>query len=111
MIKKELRIYYTKNGKKPLIKWIDKLHDDITKAYIKNKMRNLALDQGDIKSVGDNIFELRIHYGAGYRVYFAKHKRSVVLLLIGGNKQTQQKDIKKAKLLWQDFLERYYEEK
>ncbi|MGD9108508.1 MAG: type II toxin-antitoxin system RelE/ParE family toxin [Gammaproteobacteria bacterium] len=105
----ELRIYSTKNGKKPFIKWIDKLHDNVTKAYIKNKVLRLALGQGDIKFVGGGIFELRIHYGAGYRVYFTRHEKPVILLLTGGSKRTQQKDIKKARLFWQDFLERHHE--
>jgi putative addiction module killer protein len=52
---------------------------------------------GDVKNLGDSVFELRIHYSAGYRIYFTKYNEIIVLLLCGGNKSSQEKDIKKAK--------------
>lgn len=57
---------------------------------------------GDYKSLGDGVFELRFFFGAGYRVYFGIIGETVVLLLCGGDKSTQNKDIKKAKEIWKE---------
>jgi putative addiction module killer protein len=80
-------------------KWIRKLKDFRAKSKILFRIQKLESDEhyGDCKPVGDGIFEMRINYAKGYRVYF-KHKESkIVVLLIGGDKSTQQKDIEKAK--------------
>jgi len=57
----------------------------------------------DWNSLGDHVFELREHFGAGYRVYYGIEKQTVILLLCGGDKSSQTKDIKLAKQYWQDF--------
>jgi putative addiction module killer protein len=59
---------------------------------------------GDSKSVGGGVEELRIDFGPGYRVYFGRDGQSVVILLGGGSKQTQSKDIQRARALWEDYL-------
>lgn len=59
---------------------------------------------GDYQPVGNGISELRVHYGKGYRVYLKKHGKQLILLLIGGEKSTQSKDIETAKQLWQEYL-------
>ena len=58
---------------------------------------------GDTKNLGDGVFELRIDYGPGYRIYFGKEDSAIVVLLIGGNKRSQSRDIQKAKLYWSDY--------
>ena len=63
------------------------------------KRISLTGNLGDTKSVGDGVYELRIDYGPGYRVYYAKRSEEILLLLIGGDKSSQQKDIEKAKKL------------
>jgi putative addiction module killer protein len=63
-----------------------------------------ALIKGDYKSVGDGVFELRFSFGAGYRVYFGEVGDTLVILLCGGSKKTQPKDIAKAKEYWQAYL-------
>ena len=81
-------------------RWIDQLRDDQAIARIVTRIYRLSLGNfGDVKSVGDGVSELRIDYGPGYRVYFARIGSLVVLLLIGGTKKTQQKDIERAKAL------------
>ena len=65
---------------------------------------------GDTESVGEGIYELRLHFGAGYRIYFAKVEKIIVVLLGGGDKSSQQKDIEKVKKLWRKYkneAERY----
>ena len=61
---------------------------------------------GDCESVGDGVFELREHLGAGYRVYFGRHGRLLVVLLCGGEKKTQARDIEAAKSYWADWKRR-----
>lgn len=60
---------------------------------------------GDCRSVGDGVFELRIHIGAGYRVYFGEVDRTIVLLFCGGDKSTQTRDIQRAKTYWLEHKE------
>ncbi|APY06792.1 hypothetical protein BWZ20_00195 [Winogradskyella sp. J14-2] len=83
-------------------KWISKLKDLRAKAKILFRIQKLESDGhfGDCKPVGDGISEMRINYAKGYRVYFKEKGNQIVVLLIGGDKSTQQKDIKKAKEIW-----------
>jgi putative addiction module killer protein len=61
---------------------------------------------GDLQTIGEGLSELRIHYGSGYRVYYGKEGQHVYLLLCGGDKSTQSKDIQKAKAYWKDHKRR-----
>ncbi len=78
-------------------KWLDDLRDIQARARILVRIERLATgNPGDVRPVGEGVSELRIDYGPGYRVYYAKHGREVVILLAGGDKRTQAKDIKTA---------------
>jgi len=78
-------------------KWLDALKDIRARARILVRIERLtAGNPGDVKPVGGGVSELRIDYGPGYRVYYKKHGRQVVILLAGGDKRTQSKDIKTA---------------
>ena len=78
-------------------KWLDGLHDIRARARILVRIERLASgNPGDVKSVGEGVAELRINYGPGYRVYYKKQGQKVVVLLAGGDKSTQTKDIKTA---------------
>jgi len=84
--------------------WLSDLRDRQARVRIDLRVRRLSLGHfGDVKPVGEGISELRIHYGAGYRVYFKKHGDQIILLLCGGDKSTQDKDIKDAKHLAQEW--------
>lgn len=81
-------------------KWRNLIKDDHARAKIDLRIEQTKLGNfGDFKFVGDGIYEMRIHYGSGYRIYYTKEDDVVVLLLVGGDKSTQQKDIEKAKEL------------
>jgi putative addiction module killer protein len=86
-------------------KWFKKLNDLRAKAKILVRIQKLEKDEhfGDCEPVGDGIRELKINYAKGYRVYFKENDGKIILLLIGGDKSTQQKDIDKAKEIWNDL--------
>lgn len=80
--------------------WFSKLKDNRARARINVRIRRLSLgNAGDVKPVGSGISELRINYGPGYRVYYTTIGKELVVLLAGGDKSTQHKDIEKAKEL------------
>jgi len=83
-------------------KWFRKVKDLKAKAKILFRIQKIENDGhlGDYKSVGDGIRELRVNFAKGYRVYFKEKDRKIIVLLIGGDKSTQQKDIEKAKEIW-----------
>lgn len=78
-------------------KWLDELKDLRARARIQARIERLASgNPGDVKPVGGGVSELRIDYGPGYRVYYIKHGIELIILLAGGDKSTQDADIKKA---------------
>ncbi|HCF62953.1 MAG TPA: hypothetical protein DEU93_01260 [Chitinophagaceae bacterium] len=83
-------------------KWLKKLNDLRAKAKILFRLQKIETDGhfGDCETVGDGIRELKINYAKGYRVYFKEIDGKVIILLIGGDKSTQQKDIERAKEIW-----------
>lgn len=82
------------------VRWIDGLSDQQARGRILARIERLALgNPGDVAPVGEAVSELRIHFGPGYRVYFTQSGKEIVILLAGGDKSTQAKDIKLAILL------------
>jgi putative addiction module killer protein len=78
-------------------KWIDGLQDIRARARIQARIERLATgNPGDVRTVGEGVSEMRIDHGPGYRVYYIQHERSVIILLAGGDKSTQARDIKTA---------------
>jgi putative addiction module killer protein len=85
-------------------KWLDGLHDIRARSRILVRIERLAAgNPGDVKPIGEGVSELRIDYGPGYRVYYKQYGRKVVLLLAGGDKSTQARDIKTALCLAQNL--------
>jgi len=85
-------------------KWINELHDIRARARILVRIERLvAGNPGDVKAVGEGVSELRIDYGPGYRVYYKRQGQKVIILLAGGDKRTQAKDIKTALRLAQNL--------
>ncbi len=89
-------------------KWFRKLRDRKAKAKILIRIQRIEEhgNFGDCQPVGQGVSELRIHYAKGYRVYLKEHGEQLVLLLIGGDKSTQVKDIETAKRLWVEYLKK-----
>ena len=83
-------------------KWFKKLNDLRAKAKILVRLQKLENEEhfGDCKPVGNGISELKINYSKGYRIYFKEADGKIIILLIGGDKSTQKKDIEKAKEIW-----------
>lgn len=83
-------------------KWLRKLKDFKAKAKILFRIQKIENDGhfGDCKSVGDGIREVRVNFAKGYRIYIKEKNGKIIVLLIGGDKSTQQKDIAKAKAIW-----------
>jgi putative addiction module killer protein len=98
---KEVVAFRTNDGRTPFEDWLDDLDDKTAMARILARLARVRQGNlGDCKSVGDGVSELRVDYGPGYRVYFGQDGPTVVVLLCGGNKRTQDRDIRQAKQFW-----------
>lgn len=102
----EIREYQKASGQIPFREWISDL-DRSVEIRIRARLLRIAEtgNLGDFKSISDSngVFELRFTIGAGYRIYFGKDGDQLIILLIGGDKGSQSKDIKKAKEYWRDY--------
>ena len=86
--------------------WLDGLRDIQARARVQARIARLALgNPGDVEPVGEGVSELRINYGPGYRIYFVQRGRELIILLAGGDKNTQTKDIKTALRLARNLVE------
>jgi len=101
---KNVIVYRTAAGKEPFTDWLNSLRDPTTRRRILKRL--LRLEQGiygDFKPVGEGVNELRFFFGSGYRVYFAEDGDSIVVLLCGGDKDSQRWDIQQAQAYWQEY--------
>lgn len=106
-----LKEYIDENGNSPFARWFDDLDPQ---AAAKVATALLRMEQGNFsnaKGVGAGVFEYKIDYGRGYRVYFGRDGEKLVILLGGGTKKRQQKDIETVKALWQDYKKRKKQER
>jgi putative addiction module killer protein len=103
----ELVRYRQEDGREPYTEWFRGLRDEVAKIRIAARLRQIASGNlGDAKPVGAGVTELRIDVGAGYRVYCGRHGQLLVILLCGGDKSSQTKDIARAKVLWTEWKRR-----
>ena len=104
----EILEYQTAEGKTPLTEWLQGLRDGTTRARIVARLDRLkaGLLLGDWKTVGGGVCELRIDHGPGFRVYYGQEGKTLILLLCGGDKSTQAKDIERAHEHWKDYKAR-----
>lgn len=101
----EIDIYKTSSGKEPYIEWEKKL-DTTTLARIDSRLTRIRESDnfGVYEPVGEGVFELKFDFGPGYRVYFGFETDTLLILLLGGYKKGQQRDINKAKEYWREHL-------
>jgi len=103
----ELREYVRADGRCPFRDWLRALKDARVRAKIRVRLNRVRKgNMGDCKSVGGGVSELRMDFGPGYRAYMGRDGNRVVLLLCGGDKKTQKKDIETAKSYWKDYKRR-----
>ena len=103
---RELEVYQTPNGREPFTEWLESLRDLKVRRRIQVRLDSLKVGNfGDFQSVGDGVFELRFHFGAGYRIYYGEIRNTIVLLLWGGGKSGQARDINRAKTYWREYKE------
>jgi len=106
----EIKEYLDAQGRSPYANWFDRLNAQAAAKVVTALSR---IEQGNFsntKGVGGGVFEYRIDFGPGYRVYFGKDGETIVILLGGGTKKRQQKDIEAAQTLWQDYKRRKKQE-
>ena len=102
----EIRLYQTAEGREPFAEWIRSLRDARVRARIEQRVgRLMGGNFGDCKTLrdADGVHELRLDFGPGYRVYFGIAHELVVLLLTGGDKASQDRDIRKAVMYWNEY--------
>ena len=98
-----VREYLDETGRSPFRSWLSTL-DRVTRARIQARILRFELGNlGDHKQVGRGVWEARLAFGPGYRVYFGKSGTDIVLLLLGGDKRSQPRDIERARRYWADY--------
>jgi putative addiction module killer protein len=103
---KTIILYHDATGHEPFTNWLNRLRDATTRRRILSRLRRLERgNYGDVKPVGTGVNELRFFFfRAGYRVYFGEHGDTLVVLLCGGDKSSQSRDIQQAQAYWQEYL-------
>ncbi len=101
---KNVKLYEDAEGYQPFADWIEGLRDVMGRKRILARIKRLAQgNYGDCEPVGEGVSELRLFFGPGYRVYFGEENNDIVILLTGGDKSSQEKDIGKAKAYWKEY--------
>lgn len=101
---RNFEIYLTLTGRMPFLLWLEGLKDIQGRAKIKAALDRLMRGNFNrCRNIENGVFELKINHGPGYRVYFGHKDNKVILLLCGGNKTSQKRDIEKAKSYWGDY--------
>lgn len=107
----EIRLFVREDGQSgPFEQWLAGLRDTVTRGRILARLNRVRLGNfGDAKSPGQSLWELRLDLGPGYRVYFGRDGREIIVLLCGGDKSTQRRDIAIAREYWRIYKERQHE--
>lgn len=107
---RRIRIFEAENGKKPFEEWVRDLKDPPTVRRIQARLAGVSAGNlGDVKPVGEGVSELRLKFGAGFRIYFGTDGEELIILLCGGDKSSQDKDIRRAKEFWSDYWRQSHE--
>ncbi|RKU16465.1 addiction module protein [Candidatus Poribacteria bacterium] len=105
---RKMQFHRTSNGREPFPEWLESIQDRRTRTRIRKRLDQLEGGNfGDCQSVGGGVYELRLHFGAGYRIYFGEIDNTIILLLCGRDKSSQAQDIERAKIYWLEHKEIY----
>ena len=97
-------MFETSRGKRPFVDWLNSLGDSRARSIIRARLNRIELGNFvDCKSVGKGVLELRVFYGSGHRIYFGRQGEAIVILLSGGDKSSQKRDIKQAQTYWKEY--------
>ncbi len=111
VIAREVVLFRTKEGRIPLVEWLQTVRDRRLQQRIQARIDRLSLGNfGHTRSVGEGVHELKIDFGPGFRIYFGCHGEKIVVLLYGGDKGSQDEDIKEAKKFWKAYKRKAYSE-
>lgn len=104
IMSKTIIVYRDETGKEPFTKWFNNLKDSRNRRRILSRLRRVEQGHyGDCKNIQDGVFELRLFFGPGYRVYFGEEGETLIVLLCAGNKNSQDKDIQTAVMHWKEY--------
>ncbi|RLB87786.1 MAG: type II toxin-antitoxin system RelE/ParE family toxin [Deltaproteobacteria bacterium] len=96
--------FITREGTNPFREWFDSIKDIRTQVKVDVRLARIRLGNfGDTKGLGKGVYELRLHFGPGYRIYYGLEGNKIVILLCAGDKSGQKKDIKKAITFWEEY--------
>ena len=99
-----IREYLTPDGRSPFRDWLQTL-DLLVRARVQARILRFEMGNlGDHKALDDGVWEARLAFGPGYRIYFGKDGRSIIVLLLGGDKASQSRDIRRSRRFWKDYL-------
>lgn len=103
-----VEVYETSEGRRPYQEWLDGLYDRQLRLIVVRRINRMRSGNfGDHRALGNGLFELRIHDGPGLRIYYGRVGNRVVIVLSGGDKSRQLKDIHRAHEYWRDYKERF----
>jgi putative addiction module killer protein len=104
---KQIVFYADENGNEPFQVWIDNLRDKQGRRRIIHRLFRVQQgNYGDVEPIGEGLSELRLFFGPGYRVYFGEDAGNIVVILCGGDKSSQSRDIEDAKAYWKEYKSR-----
>lgn len=104
VLPKEIGVFRCRDGHVPFEEWLNDLRDKRAVARVLARLARVRLGNlGDCRPLGEGVSELRVDYGPGYRVYFGQQGQTLVVLLCGGDKRSQERDVRLAKAYWQEF--------
>ncbi len=103
---RKLQYFRTATGRTPFKEWFERIPDQKTQDRVQRRLDRVELGNfGDCRPVGGGVSELRLDFGPGYRIYFCELDNTIILLLSGGDKSSQRRDILLAKTYWQEYRE------